>query len=274
MRQAGFPPWVVLHLPHDSTEIPEQVRGQFLLSDQTLDGELLRMTDHFTASLFTESDGVATLVRSPVSRLVVDVERFADDQLEPMASRGMGAIYEVTSGLDPLRRQLSPQEKAELMEAWYFPHHERLERAVEDALARYNQCLVLDCHSFPSLPLPYEMADLTSTRPDICIGIDEFHTDQGLALAFVTAFQRVGWQVGVNEPFGGAMVPSTRYRRDSRVSAVMVEVNRSLYMDERVAVPISDFDAVARQVRHCCFEAIAEWRELIPGDSTKGNRVN
>jgi N-formylglutamate deformylase len=55
------------------------------------------MTDHFTQALFAQSCGEAIVVRAPVSRLVVDVERFADDVQETMAARGMVAIYVVTS---------------------------------------------------------------------------------------------------------------------------------------------------------------------------------
>ncbi|NBP40398.1 MAG: hypothetical protein EBV34_18570, partial [Betaproteobacteria bacterium] len=77
MSPMQYPPWVVLHIPHDSTVIPAQVRDQFLLNDSALTLELQRMTDHFTNLLFAEPPGDAAVVRAPVSRLVVDVERFA-----------------------------------------------------------------------------------------------------------------------------------------------------------------------------------------------------
>ena len=31
-----YPPWVVLHVPHDSTAVPADVRPQFLLDDAEL----------------------------------------------------------------------------------------------------------------------------------------------------------------------------------------------------------------------------------------------
>lgn len=86
MNTPVYPPWVVLHIPHDSTVVPAQVRPQIVLTDPALALELQRMTDHFTHALFAEPAGDAAVVRAPVSRLVVDVERFADDSAEPMAA--------------------------------------------------------------------------------------------------------------------------------------------------------------------------------------------
>lgn len=126
MDQLTYPPWVVLHIPHDSTLIPDQVRPQFLLSDQEFALELKRMTDHFTHALFAESPGEALVIRATVSRLVVDVERFADDSAEPMAARGMGVVYNVTSNLTPLRRQLSPAKRDSLLRRPVDQNAERL----------------------------------------------------------------------------------------------------------------------------------------------------
>jgi N-formylglutamate amidohydrolase len=261
----SYPQWVVLHVPHDSIDVPSSVRQQFLLDDSQLAIELDRMTDHHTLALFSDPASDAQVVRAPVSRLVVDVERFASDDDEPMAIRGMGAVYTVTSHLHPLRRPLSAEEREALMQAYYMPHHARFESAVAAAIERHGRCLVIDCHSFPGNALPYEVAAADASRPDICIGTDAFHTSDRTADAFVTEFQRAGWSVNVNDPFAGAMVPRSRYRRDRRVSAVMVEVNRRLYMHEPGAQPLPEFDCVSSQIKRCCMAAIARLGRTIAG---------
>ena len=142
------------------------------------------------------------------------------------------------------------------MHAWYHPHHAQLERTVAGVLARHGRCLVVDCHSFPSSPLPYERGPGAHVRPDICIGTDAFHTSEATARAFVQAFAANGWSVELNRPFAGALVPASRYRQDARVSAVMVEVNRRLYLHEASATRRPDFAAVAAQVRACWGTAV------------------
>lgn len=264
MGRSGFPPWVILHIPHDSSVIPSDVRPQFLISDAELKLELQRMTDHFTHALFAEPHGDATVIRAPVSRLVVDVERFPDDAAEPMAARGMGVVYEVTSHLAPLRRRLSPVERDALMLTWYHSHHSRLEAAVTDVVERYGRCLIIDGHSFPSVALPYENADPAVERPDICIGSDTYHTSRTLEQAFVEAFGRNGWRVAVNDPFAGALVPASRYRVDPRVTTVMVEVNRDLYLDRKSFEPKSDFGQVAAAIKDHCIDALARCAAEYP----------
>lgn len=260
MSDLFYPPWVVLHIPHDSVNVPPEVRNQFLIDDDQLANELRLMTDHMTLTLFAHPTQSAVVVRAPVSRLVVDVERFDDNLQEPMADRGMGAIYSVTSNLTPLRGQLSAVERDSLMKAYYHPHHAKLEAAVTSAIEIHGRCLVIDCHSFPSQALPYERADAADIRPDICIGTDDFHTNSELAHAFVAAFRAEGWSVSLNEPFSGALVPSSRYKQDHRVGAVMVEINRRLYLCENDGTPLPTFAAIAQRVRNCCKAAI----KLLP----------
>ena len=252
-----FPPWVIFHVPHDSTFVPSEVRCHITLTDGELDEELTKMTDHLTLLLFASGIPQAQVIRAPASRVVVDVERFADDRHEPMADRGMGAVYSLTSSLNPLRRPLSDAERDALMLAYYRPHHARLEAVVSAAIDLHGRCLVIDCHSFPSQALPYEVADPAVARPDICIGTDAFHTSSELEIAFVTSFQREGWSVNLNQPFAGALVPGCRYRQDRRVTAVMVEINRQLYLREQDATPLPTFATVAERVRNCCMVAVA-----------------
>jgi len=229
VSQAARAEPIVLHIPHASTCIPEDIRPTLLLDDDAIADELLRLTDHFTDELFGRLIPGAAEIVFPVSRLVVDPERFEDDQLEPGARHGMGVIYTRGTQGQVLRAPPTPEERHTLLERFYHPHHRRLATAVQERMARCGRCLVLDCHSFPRKPLPTERSDL---RSDICIGTDTFHTPPPLRDAAVAAFEAEGFSVLVNQPFAGAIVPTRWHGRDERVSAVMIEVGRWLYMDE------------------------------------------
>ena len=53
-----------------------------------------------------------------------------------------------------------------------------------------------------------------------------------------------GMTVKRNSPFAGTMVPMKYYRKDKRVTSVMIEVNRRLYMDEVTGEKLPGFEAV------------------------------
>ena len=104
---------ILLHIPHSSTEIPAQWRREITLDDDALAHELLLMTDTHTERLF-DVEGTSKVV-FPVSRLVVDAERFTDDSQEPMAERGMGVIYTKTAHGDVLRDKPNASSRAALL---------------------------------------------------------------------------------------------------------------------------------------------------------------
>ena len=240
-------PLVVLHIPHASRHVPPDVRPTLLLSDQELDAELLRMTDAYTDELFDLPSARVARVLHPVSRLVVDPERFRDDADEPMAARGMGAVYVRTAQGEALREGIDPAARERLLAEWYDPHHARLATAVDRALAAHGRCLLVDCHSFPSTPLPCDL-DQRRPRPEICIGTDPFHTPKPLVDALVAAFEHEGFEVAVDRPYAGALVPARWYGRDARVAAVMVELSRALYMDEATGERLDRFGEISRTV--------------------------
>lgn len=221
-----------VHIPHDSTEIPPAERTDYLISEEALGGELLRLTDWHTAELYAAGLPAADMVRAEVSRLVVDVERFADDRLERCAAVGMGATYVKTCAGEPLRA-LSPERRAELLARYYWPHHRRLDEAAAERLARFGRCVILDAHSFPTGALPTQVD--FSAPPEIGLGTQEGHTPPGLRALAETFFRDHGFVVGVDVPFRGAIVPNRFFGQDPRVRSLMVEVRRDLYMDEGTA---------------------------------------
>jgi N-formylglutamate deformylase len=233
----------VLHIPHSSRHVPAEERQPILLDDAELNNELIRMTDSYTDELFPGTPVEAGRVIFPLSRLVCDVERFPSDADEPMAARGMGVIYTRTSMYQPLRDQPGASDRQALLDRRYWPHHSTLKRLVSDVVAQAGVCLIVDCHSFASVALPYEM-DQTSERADICVGTDTFHTPQSVRDVIIAAAEGEGYSVAVDVPFAGALVPLSSYKKDRRILSVMIEVNRRLYMAERTGEKSHDFETV------------------------------
>ena len=200
-----------------------------MLSDEELDDELLKMTDHYTEELFSKVKGESLVF--PVSRLVVDPERFEDDAAEPMSGKGMGVLYTKTHD-QRVMRQPEVTERQALLEEFYHPHHRALTDLVDAHLEQWGTAFIIDCHSFPSQPLPYQGIEDASSFPQICIGTDAFHTPTSLGDALLVSFAKEGFSVGLNHPFAGTITPLKHYQSDRRVQSVMIEIRRDLYMDE------------------------------------------
>lgn len=240
-------PIAILHTPHASRRVPDAERALMLISDAALEDELLRMTDASTDELFRVDPLLATELVFPVSRLVVDVERFGDDTMEPMAKQGMGAIYSRTSRGETLRH-LDFESRMRLIRKYYLPHHFRFAAMVDAVLDQHGRCLVVDGHSFASRSLPHE-SDQRPDRPQICIGTDAFHTGAELRSRAIQIFSEAGFHTGIDTPFAGTIVPIKHFGRDPRVQSIMIEVNRALYMDESTGEHLPDFNQFCNRFR-------------------------
>ena len=241
-------PRVIVHIPHSSTNIPKQFRQEFLPEKEKLHSELLCMTDWYTDELFTCPDCL-TIVHQ-FSRLVCDPERFLDPDEESMWQKGMGMYYTRMSDGNQLKR--SPFSSSKGLQAYgkalkiYQQHHGRLRAAVQKQLTEFGGALLIDGHSFSSSVLPYEpKGNHHLKRPEICLGTDPVFTPEDLLAAAKEYFTKAGLEVAVNTPFAGAIVPEPFYsQKDRRVRSLMIEVNRSLYMNEATGEKQASFHEV------------------------------
>ncbi|WEO94029.1 N-formylglutamate amidohydrolase [Streptomyces sp. FXJ1.172] len=222
---------VLLHVPHSARAVPGDVRAGIVLDDAGLERELDHITDAHTAEL---AERAAELARATpwrfvnrLSRLVVDPERFPDER-EEMAAVGMGAVYTRTTHRGELRAADTDPEP--LLERYFRPYARAMTEAVADRLAATGQAVIIDVHSYPSAPLPYEL-HAGGPRPPVCLGTDPFHTPPRLTGAGREAFAPCGG-TGLDSPFAGTYVPLDFYGTDARVCALMVEIRRDTYMAE------------------------------------------
>ena len=215
---------LIIHIPHSSSHIP--FNDGYVCDGESLENEIMLLTDWFTDDLFHSDKDI--MVVSDFSRVFCDVERFADDAEEPMAAFGMGAVYTHLDNGKPMRI-VSSRLRKHIMKEYYQRHHEKLTNAVASQIEIAGSALILDGHSFPDQPFRRDL-DQADNRPDICIGTDEFHTPKELIDCSIDYFTGLGYSVSINSPYSGSLVPMRFFRKDKRVSSIMLEINRRLYL--------------------------------------------
>jgi N-formylglutamate deformylase len=230
---------VILHVPHASRELTPAARASIVLSDDELADELDHLTDAHTdviAARAAEASAVRPWVfANGLSRLVVDPERFPDER-EEMRASGMGAVY--THGYAGRRLRADDGDHG-LLDEHFHPYAQAMTDLVAERLEATGRAVIVDVHSYPTEPLPYELHG-DGPRPPVCLGADDFHTPPSLLPAGFGPYATL-----VNTPFAGCYVPLRYYRQEPAVTAVMIEIRRDTYMKEPGGAPHAGLADVA-----------------------------
>ena len=242
---------LVLHIPHSSTAIPK-LEG-YIVPQSILKSEILKLTDWYTNDLFQNK--IDKDILAPFSRIFCDVERFSEDEKEVMSKFGMGVLYTTLDNGENMR-EVTAEIRKLILDEYYWIHHNKLEKAVDNCLTDQNKCLIVDCHSFPNIPMERAL-DKKLDRPDINIGTDSFHTPKHILDFSEKFFLDKGYSVGIDWPYTGSMVPTKHYKKDNRVSSVLIEINRRLYLKEETNKKSNGYSEVKL--------AIQEYLEMLRG---------
>jgi len=213
---------LILHIPHSSVKIPN---NETTKRDKKLLEIGQNLIDFYTDELFVpeEKNEHIESVIFPWCRLCCDVERLPNDPLE---KEGLGISYHITLP-DGQRHTLSSSENARKM---YEDFHDMVIQKIRKGDTCGPGLLLIDCHSFSSLP------NLLNANPpqdiDICIGFNEDETKPNKVVIgnIQNYFIYKGYRVGINNPFSNSKtfdVPG-----GNKYHSVMIEVNKKLYMSE------------------------------------------
>lgn len=216
---------LIFHIPHASTYIPADLGKS--LNKKLLQHEINLLTDWATDLIFEVPN--TTQVLAEFSRIFCDVERLPDAE-EPMYASGRGFFYTKTDVGQELRQE-DDTIKDIVFREFYQKHHIRLTDCVQQKLNKHNFAIIIDCHSFANTPFETDL-DKSPNRPDICLGVDNFHTPKWLVEQIKHQFEQHGLSVSINSPYSGTIVPTQFFQKDSRVGSIMIEINRKLYMKE------------------------------------------
>jgi len=226
---------VIVHVPHagllwpdDSTAIPDYPR---LASEITLLADLGidKIADIIDTLLAETGDPIPNRFQSRLTRVAMDPERL-DNDTEEMNQAGMGVVYTHTHTGKPLYSTGLPvTDAARRKSLWYEPYSQALATLVDNAVARHGQCLILDLHSYSLKPLAHELHK-RNARPEICLGYEPYQ-DPGIEMV-EQAFAHHGYITARNQPYQGSYVPLARWRHDSNVASLMVEIRKDQYLDQ------------------------------------------
>lgn len=253
---------VVFASPHSGRMYPASFLRGSVLDDRAIRSSEDAFVDRL---LDVVTDFGAPLLAAMAPRAFVDLNR-APDELDPAVvegvtmgahnpriSSGLGVVPRVVAGGKAIYRGKMPRHEAEArVSAWWHPYHAQLADLMTAAKRDFGIAILIDMHS-----MPHEALDAIAAigarsglrRPEVVIG-DRYGTSASdeIVSRVETAFEAVGLRVVRNTPFAGAYIAQTYGRPQAESHAVQVEIDRSLYMNEREIRPNGNFDGFRRML--------------------------
>ena len=219
----------------------------------------------------------AAFLKAGAPRAFVDLNR-ARDELDPAlieSVRRIGHNPRIASGLGVIPRvvangraiyrgKMTLHEAEERIRDYWEPYHAKLQTLLDTAHARHGQTVLIDCHSMPHEAMD-GVARAGMKRPDVVLG-DRFGAAASgdVVDRIEAAFASAGFIVTRNAPFAGAYITQAYGKPSNGQHAVQVEIDRSLYMNEKLIRPNGDFETVRTALRGVIEEVAQIGQGRIP----------
>jgi len=265
---------VVFASPHSG----RHYRPDFLQAS-VLDAHTIRSSeDAYVDDLIASAPrfGVPVLLAG-APRAYVDLNR-ASDELDaalieglrpyghnPRVASGLGVIPRVVSnGRGIYRGKISRKEAEFRINTYWRPYHKTLQDLLDTSLMRFGRTVLVDWHSMPHEAMD-GIAKSSVKRPNVVLG-DRFGASAGADIVghIEDAFRAAGFAVTRNSPFAGAYIAQSYGRPSRGQHAVQIEIDRSLYMDERLIAKNDQFDDVAERLTGVIAQIAAIGQDRVP----------
>ncbi|WP_421726308.1 N-formylglutamate amidohydrolase [Bauldia sp.] len=243
---------LVFNSPHSGRVYPPD----FLAASRLDRSAIRRSEDTYVDELFAAANSHgAPLLRANFPRAWLDVNRepyeldpkMFSDRLPHYANvgsvrvaGGLGTIARIVSESEEIYDQpLSVTDALDRIEGYHKPYHRALAAMVGDTRQRFGLAVLIDCHSMPSAVRNGH----SRQRPDVVVG-DRYGTSCAPALTglVIELLRGCGYAVARNKPYAGGYI-TEHYGKPARgVHALQIEINRSLYMNERTLERTASFE--------------------------------
>jgi len=161
----------------------------------------------------------------------------------PRVAAGLGSIPRLAANdREIYGRKLPFAEAEQRIARCYRPYHQALVALMQETRERFGGCLLIDCHSMPSVGGHGER-DLGRARVDFVLG-DCFGAScaDAVTAAAETHLRKEGAHVRRNNPYSGGYVTQHYGRPTEGIHVLQIEINRSIYMDEQTLERLPQFE--------------------------------
>ncbi len=273
---------VVFASPHSGRHYPDA-----FVASSRLDATSLRRSEDAYVDLLFEGvpDHGAPLIAAHYARAYCDLNRepyeldpamfsgplpVAANTRSPRVASGLGTIARtVGSGLGIYRSKLSVDEVERRLGACYRPYHAQLERMIAATHEQFGWCLLVDCHSMPSV-----MGDVSyqpgSHTMDLVLGDCHGQACSEEITALIETFlSEKGYGVVRNAPYSGGFTTCHYGNPELKSHSIQIEINRNLYLDESSISPGPNFDRLRADLDGMA-GALTQWARQWRGGGGRG----
>ena len=237
---------LLVSIPHSGEQVGEEAYWLKGLDEVTLMYDVDRFIDRIYAPALELSD--IPKVITPWHRYLVDCNRWPTDtdcdslegSLNPSGSHPTGLHWRVTTaGHVLIPKPLSQALHKTILEKYYKGFFEKIDALYESFKQkgtyqkRFKHIYHLDLHSMPSQGTKAHR-DPGEERADIVVGNEKGQTaGEKWTQEVMEAYEREGFKVRLNYPYTGGTIVEKYGQVTQGHQALMIELNRKLYMDEK-----------------------------------------
>ena len=239
---------VLLSVPHSGRDYPDWLvamasggrRALAALEDPLVDRLAWRAVEQGIA---------AVIARAP--RAAIDCNRAEDDidpsvieggagrgRISARARGGLGIVPGRTQSHGYLwRRSIGHRQLEQRLIEAHRPYHRAIEELLDELAERYGGAILLDCHSMPPPARgvsPIVLGDCHGASAASWVGAEA-----------VRIVRSAGFVAGINDPFAGGHIVERHGSPQRGIHALQIEIDRRLYLNERLDSPGPGFDSIA-----------------------------
>ena len=253
---------LVVSSPHSGRNYPQK----FVDASDLTPLRLRSSEDSFVDEIFDSAPTLgAPFIKALFPRAFLDVNR-QPFELDPSMfsdilpnfvttqnsriSAGLGTIARVVSNGEKIYRdKLTFIEAETQINNFYWPYHQTLKTLIDDTKNEFGYCILLDCHSMPSGTNRYKNSCRSSNGRlgDIVLG-DCYGTSchKDIINSAIDILSGYGFSVRRNIPYAGGFITRNYGKPKEGVHAIQIELNRSLYMDEKLIERLDNIELLAK----------------------------